>query len=283
MRPHQRPRFAALLAIAPLMAGCVGSYVGPMLISDPQEVEIGRGIVQDLQQSQDFHLLGDQATDAYINDLGQRILAASPVRRSFPFSFQTVAKDEVNAFALPGGFCYVQTGLIEEAQNEAELVGVLAHEMSHVALGHHRAELANQALMQTAQGLVLGQDSPFAAQAAARVASGLGVLQYSRTQEAEADRLAADAMARAGWDPRALREFFARLEQETHTGDASRLSQLLSTHPSNVERVQALDAQIAQMVQMGLPPNLATDSPAFEQIKQRVAQLTGGSASSQAK
>lgn len=258
------------LALAALLAGCVGSALAPVLISDEREREMGQRVVTNLEQSDGFHRLDDAEVNAYVNGIGQRIAAASPVQRSFPFSFQVVRRDEVNAFALPGGFCYVQTGLITEAQCEAQLVGVIAHEMAHVALGHHREEIANQALLQTAQGMVFNEGSPFAAVAAARIASGLGMLTFNRGQESEADRLGAVAMARAGWDPRGLRDFFARLDEISQGGGGGRIAQMLSTHPSNTARVQQLDALIASM---NPPPNLTMDSPRFGEIKRRVAGI----------
>jgi predicted Zn-dependent protease len=248
----------------------VGSALAPILVPDSREVDMGRGIVAQLESAEDFRLLGDAEVDAYINEIAQRVLAASPVQRAFPFTFKVCVNDQINAFALPGGFCYVQTGLITAAENEAQLVGVIAHEVSHVTCGHHREQLANEALIQTAQGMVFDESSPVVATAAARVASGLGMLTYSRSQESEADRVGAEAMARAGWNPRGLRDFFAALEAAGGAG-GGRLSQMLSTHPANPARVAQLDQMIAAM---GNVDQLALDSPRFHQIQERVNQLT---------
>jgi predicted Zn-dependent protease len=248
-----------------------GACLGPVIIPDSQEVQMGRAIVAQLEAKPEFKLLSDPEVDAYINEIAGRVIAASPAHRSFPFVFKVAINDEVNAFALPGGTCYVQTGLIEAASTESELVGVIAHEVSHVTLGHHRAQLANQMLVETAGGLVVDENSPFVAQAATQLASGVGMMTFSRSQESEADRAGADAMWRAGWNPRGLRDFFVKL-METQGRDPGRLGAILSTHPPTGQRIAQLDAQIAQYPPR---PDLISDTPRFHFIQQRVISLVG--------
>ncbi len=267
-RSHRSARIALLVLAA--WFSTAGACLGPVLLPDPQEVQMGQAIVQQLEAKPDFKLLGDPETDAYINEIAQRVVAASPLHRSFPFTFKVCVNDEVNAFALPGGACYVQTGLIKAAQSESELVGVIAHEVSHVNCGHHRNQLATQTAVSTVSGIVVQQDSPFIVQTATRAASGLGMLTFSRAQESEADRVGADAMWRAGWNPRGLRDFFERLQQ-TQSRDPGRVAAILSTHPSNAQRIQQLDAQIAQYPPR---PDLRADTPRFHFIQQRVITLT---------
>jgi predicted Zn-dependent protease len=273
--PRSYPAFRrfARLAIWLLAAWlCLaGTCLGPMLVSDAHEQAIGLSIVEELEASDDFQLLGDPEVDAYITQLSLRVIEASPLRRDFPFTFKVVINDQVNAFALPGGHCYVQTGLISAAESESELVGVIAHEVSHVTCGHHRNMIANEFLVNTAQGLVFSEESPAVAVAAAKIASGVGMLSFSRRQESEADRVGAEAMWGAGWDPRGLRDFFARL-REMEGSDPGAIERMLRSHPATTDRIAQLDTQITAFPQRG---DLLTDTPRFHFIQERVSQLTG--------
>lgn len=232
---------------------------------------MGLTLVGELEGGEDFVLLSDPEVDAYINEVAGRIIQASPLQRSFPFTFKVVVNDQVNAFALPGGFCYVQTGLITAAETESELVGVIAHEVSHVTCGHHRRALANQVLIQTAEGIVFNEESPFIAVAAARIASGLGMLRFSRTQESEADRVAVEAMLRAGWNPRGLRDFFETLH-EIEGREPGRIEGLLSTHPATTQRIAEIDAMIESAASRS---DLISDTPQFHFVQARVESLIG--------
>jgi predicted Zn-dependent protease len=268
MNPLHRVRrhaasLAVLLTAAALSLG--GACVGQMLVPDSKEVEMGRAIVQKLEADPEFRLLGDPEVDDYVNSTAQRLIAASPIKRSFPFTFKVCVNDAVNAFALP------QTGLIEAASNESELVGVIAHEVSHVTLAHHREQIGREVLVQTGAGLIIPENSPAVASYAANIASGVGMLHFNRSQESEADRLGADTMYRAGGNPRGLRDFFEKLQQ-LQGRDPGRIAAILSTHPTNSTRIQQLEAQIAQFPAR---PDLVSDSPRFHAIQRRVAQLTG--------
>jgi predicted Zn-dependent protease len=272
MRPLSRLSTRRVLLLSLLAGLCVaGTCLGPVLISDSQERELGLQLVEQLEGTEGFQPLRDTEVDAYINDIAGRIIQASPLQRTFPFTFKVVIDDQVNAFALPGGFCYVQTGLITAAQTESELVGVIAHEVSHVTCGHHRRALANQVLIQTAEGIVFNEESPFIAVAAARIASGLGMLKFSRSQESEADRIAVEAMIRAGWNPRGLRDFFETLH-EIEGREPGRIEGLLSTHPATTRRITEIDAMIDAAP---IHSDLISDSPQFHFIQARVESLLG--------
>lgn len=262
-------RPAPLLLAAWLSLG--GACLAPYIISDAKEVEMGRGLVEQLESNPEFRLLRDPEVEGYINEIAQRLIPASPVRRSFPFTFKVAINEQVNAFALPGGTCYVQTGLIEAAETESELVGVIAHEVSHVTLGHHRNMFANQVFVQTAEGLVFDENSPAVAVLATRAAAGLGMLTFSRGQESEADRVGLETMWRAGWNPRGLRDFFERLAA-AQGGEPGRLAAILSTHPTNSARIASIDQMLRQLPPR---PDLISDSPRFHLIQRRVAELVG--------
>jgi predicted Zn-dependent protease len=256
----------ALAAMLTMGGACLGSF----LVSDAQEVEIGQSVAQELEATEDFDLLNDPEVEGYINGIASQLIPASPLHRDFPFTFKVVDGEMVNAFALPGGFCYVYTGLIQAAETEAELVGVIAHEVSHVTAEHHRAQLANQFLIQTAQGLVFDENSSAVAVTASRLASGLGMLSYGRAQESEADRVGLRTMYNAGWNPRGLRDFFATL-QEMEERDPTWVEGMISTHPTNADRIAEIDMMIEQ-----LPPvaGLISDTPQFHLIQERVRSLT---------
>jgi predicted Zn-dependent protease len=263
----RRALLLGLLAWLCVAATCLG----PILISDAQERELGLTLVGELEGGEEFELLSDPEVDAYINEVAGRIIESSPLQRSFPFTFKVVVNEQVNAFALPGGFCYVQTGLITAAQTESELVGVIAHEVSHVTCGHHRRAMASQVLIQTAEGIVFNEESPFIAVAAARIASGLGMLKFSRNQESEADQVAVEAMLQAGWNPRGLRDFFETLH-EIEGREPGRIEGLLSTHPATARRITEIDELIDTAPSRS---DLVGDSPQFHFIQARVESLIG--------
>lgn len=248
-----------------------GACVAPYVISDAQEREMGEAIVADLEADPEFHLLNDPEIDAYLTQLSMPIIENSPYQRSFPFTFKAVINDEVNAFALPGGFCYVHTGLIRAAETEAELVGVIAHEVSHVTCGHHRNAMTNEMLIQTAEGLVFNEQSPMIAVYASQIASGLGMLRYSRTQEAQADEVGVIAMSGAGWNPTGLESFFERL-QGMEGSDPGRFEMWFRSHPATSDRIQAIDTQIQNLPNAN---SMRSDSPQFHFMQDRVNELLG--------
>lgn len=264
--PRRRLLIVSLVAFLSLAGTCLG----PLIVSDGKEQELGVSIAQEVEANPEFHLLGDAEVDAYITELSLKVIEASPRQRDFPFSFKVVINPEINAFALPGGYCYVHTGLIQAAESESELVGVIAHEVSHVTCGHHRNMIANQFVVDTAQGVLVPENSAIIG-AAANVVSGVGLLKFSRSQEAQADDVGADAMWRAGWDPRGLKDFFEKL-REMEGRDPGRVEMLFRSHPATGDRVEALEA-LAQ----SFPPrdDLISDTPRFHFIQARVNDLLG--------
>src|SRR5208283_995619 len=207
---------------------------------------------------------------AYVRKIGER-LAKTPTASSsgFPFSFTLLNYKEINAFALPGGPTFVFTGLIKASDSEAELAGVLAHEISHVVLRHgtHQASKAN---LIERPALIIGAVNSLTL--IGRILNlGLGLqldgifLKYSRTDESEADALGTHIMAEAGYDPVNLARFFEKLEAQGGPG----VPEFLSDHPNPGNRVAAVKAEART-----LPHRVyISDNRGFERVKAAIAKL----------
>ncbi len=242
--------FAALVMIglagaAPLGCGRVVEGVltaaPAFLIGESQEIAIGlqgaREIVAETPIYPDPRLAG------YVQRLGARV-AATTERADLPWTFTVLRSDEPDAFALPGGYVFLTTGMIKRMRDEAELVGVLSHEIGHIT-SRHALELIRQAAV--AQGLteaVIGQDSGATA-LLANVVTTLVLRGYGRSKEIEADQLGARYAAGLGFDPQALGDMLTRLELES--GGAPAWLAPLSTHPTLDERLSALNTTIATL------------------------------------
>ncbi|HSM80683.1 MAG TPA: M48 family metallopeptidase [Nodosilinea sp.] len=225
-------------------------YVQLGNLSDQDEVNLGTQIDRQLKAQGVRVYNRNSAINAYINDIGQR-LAANSDRPNLPYTFQVVADDSVNAFATAGGFVYVQTGLIKAAANEAELAGVMAHEIGHITGRHAINQMRQTALASGIAGaLEVRQDTLV----------NLGVqlalqLPNSREAEYDADRRGFNNLGRAGYDTRGFISFMQKLE-----GGGS--AEFLSTHPNPGNRVSNLQG----MNSAGTYPNngVGTDAAAYQ-------------------
>lgn len=197
----------------------------------------------------------------YVQQLGKKLLTVIPRENSWPYQFHVVQQSDINAFALPGGPIFVNVGTITAAENEAQLAGVLAHEMSHVYMQHSAKQAPKQewANILGALGGLLGGAAGDLAQMGIQLGAGTLLMKYSRHDEAQADAVGAIIMYKAGYDPRALPQFFQKLEKEVGNGGP----QFLSDHPNPGNRVQAIDKEIA-----GWPrKQFLAANPAFQQVK----------------
>ncbi len=237
------------------------------LFTPEQDIQLGKESKAQVEKTQP--VVHNAQIDSYISGLG-RTLAKSPRTGNFPFSFQVVSDKNINAFALPGGPVFINTATILAADNEGELAGVMAHEMSHVALRHgtHEASksqaiglLANLAGAVSGDGM-LGQLT--------RAGVGLGansvLLKYSRDAESQADYNGAQVMADAGYNPVQMAQFFQKLETR---GSEGKLVQFLSDHPTPGNRVEAVQKEVSFMPQR----NYTADSGQLAQIKRIVSSL----------
>ena len=230
------------------------------------------GLQAAAQVYQQMPVLPDNSPETqYIRQLGQKLVATIPSEYSWPFEFHVVAQKEINAFALPGGPMFVNIGTITAAANEAQLAGVMGHEMSHVYMQHSAkqaskaqttgllAGIAGAALGSTVGGTI-GQLGQMGIQFGAQ---GL-MLKYSRSDESQADAVGAMILYKAGYNPQAMAEFFKTLESQ---GQAP--PQWLSDHPNPGNREQAIEKEIRNWP----PENYASNSPAFRKVSQHATEV----------
>ncbi len=231
------------------------------LLSDDEEARLGEQMVAEIESKE--QVVYDPQVMDYIAQHGRAVSGYLPPR-SFGYTFKVLAGPEINAFATPGGHCYVYSGLIKFADNEAGLVGVVGHECAHVAAQHIGRQLTKQFTYAVIAGAMLGDDPS----TVERIASGMlgtGVgMHFSRQDEYEADRLGVEAMINAGYHPQGMIDFFDKLDR-THGSSGGIISKYLPTHPPTPDRIAAIREQIAGY---SLPPNLVMDSPEFHTIQQ---------------
>ena len=237
-----------------------------------QDVEIGRQGAVEVEKQ--LPILHDQDVTSFVAAIGRRLVGALPPKlrhAEFRYSFQVVNVSEINAFALPGGPMYVNRGMIQRAHTEGEVAGVMAHELSHVALRHGTAQAskATKYKLGTLAGQVIGAiiGGRVGSAVAQGTEFGLGTafLRFSREFEREADLEGAQIMARAGYDPREMANMFKTLEQESGSG----MPQWLSDHPDPGNRAEAIMGE-AQMLRVQNPVH---DAPAFDRIQARLSRM----------
>ncbi len=223
-------------------------------VSQEQEIELGREAATLMEQ--DLRLLEDQTVGDYINGLGQALVARSG-RSDLPYTFTVVDTGEINAFALPGGFIYVHRGLIEAADNESELAGVLGHEIGHVVARHgvdqmQRAQIANVGLSVLGSLLGRGRTATIGNMAAELVAGGT-FMKFSRDAEREADQLGARNVADAGHTPRGMITFFETLDA-LREHDPNAVERFFASHPSPTERIGNLTGLVDTLSAASMSP-----------------------------
>jgi beta-barrel assembly-enhancing protease len=257
-------------AIACLCGAGAAASCAPAM-STQQGVQIGADYARQINQQ--LPLVRDQQTLAYIDGLGQQIArVADP--RGIRYHFYVVNSDVVNAFALPGGHIYLNRGLIERTENLSELVGVIAHEVAHVAERHsveqlRRAQSAEMGLA-VLYGVLLGRQPGGLERAGIQLGGGAVFAGYSRDAEREADREAIDYMIRTGYNPHGMVSFFEKLlaMQQRQPGT---VEQWFATHPTTAERVQNTRAMIQQ--RNVNTAQLTTNTQAYVNFRNRLAAL----------
>ncbi|HXG83772.1 MAG TPA: M48 family metallopeptidase [Pyrinomonadaceae bacterium] len=269
---------AATLALSVLIMPLLA--IGQTRISMPknrysvqQDVELGRRAAAEIEQQ--MPILNDAETTRYVQDVGRRLVNAIPSQfrqPGFQYSFKVVNASDINAFALPGGPMYVNRGMIEAARNEGEMAGVMAHELSHVALRHGTAQ-ATKAANPKAQlpaiggailGAILGGQAGGAIAQAGQLGSAAIVTRYSREYETQADILGSQIMANAGYDPRDLANMFKTIERES---GGSRSPEWLSSHPNPGNRYANIERE-AQLLRVSGNPIGRTAQ--FERVQSRL-------------
>lgn len=263
-------RIALTVGVTLLVAGCASAGA----VSTQQEVQLG---AQEAQQvDAQLPMLNDAQIDQYVNTLGNEI-ASRTSRSDLQWHFAVVNTSDVNAFALPGGYIYVNRGVLERASNASELAGVLGHEIEHVVRRHSVKQMAQMqnANIGVALGCALARvcDSP-AAQAAVNVAGGAYFAKNSRADEVQADEGGFQNVVRAGLNPTGMLTFFQKLLQEEQSkgGGSGGVSAWFTDHPGTQDRIADIQRMLGQVPQSQLS-SLTTDTPAYDRIHQRVLAL----------
>jgi predicted Zn-dependent protease len=268
-----------LLALLSLQTACGGILAGARLslrdtteaprtgfnlFSPEQDIELGEASAEEIRRQ--VVVVEDERTAAYVQRLGERVAAAAPGYK-FPYRFVVVASPEVNAFALPGGYVFVNEGAIEAAHSEGELAGVLAHEIAHVSLRHGTTQASRAYLAKTGLSILNavagGLQGDFGSVAAALGGAGANELFMKSNREAElqADAEGARLLAAAVYDPRDMSRFFERLYERGGEREGE------SDHPDPASRVAAIDEVVAAL---GGTPARTRDSEEFRRIRARL-------------
>ena len=241
--------------------------------STEKEVRLGRELAAQVDREAKF--VDDPVVTEYINRVGQNIVLHSDAK--VPFTIKVIDSDEVNAFALPGGFFYVNKGLMLAADNEAELAGVMAHEIAHVAARHavensKKAELAQYAIL--IPSILLGGGLGQLIYQGGGFASMLGFMKFTRGAEEEADKLGVQYMYAAGYDPTAMATMFEKLESKNKKKPGF-ISKLFATHPAPPERRSASLALAARFPER---EEYVISSSEFQRVKSRLLRLSNARA-----
>jgi hypothetical protein len=239
--------------------------------SPQDDITLGKQAATDAEKQ--LPLCHAPRVDAYLTELGTRLAQKLPTGGvQYPFEFHCVNDKAINAFALPGGYVFVNRGVIEAADNEAQLAAVMAHELSHVALRHGTNQATKAMLAQTGLGIfgaVFGDSTGGALLTTLGSFTAGGVLlRYSRTAESQADVMGTQVLYDTGYDPRAMAQFFEKLEAETKGKNPP---EFFSDHPNPEHRVERVDEEVERLG--GAPPNAKRDSAEFEAIKREVLAL----------
>ncbi len=232
------------------------------------EIRMGKQYAQQVEATS--KLIRDPVITEYVNRIGQNLVRNSDAQ--VPFTIKVVDSDEVNAFALPGGFFYVNTGLILAADEESELAGVMAHEIAHVAARHATRQMtrAQWANIGTIPLIFVGGGIGYAVRSAAGIGLPMGFLAFTRSFESEADYLGLQYMYKAGYDPNAFVAFFEKLQAREKKKPGT-LAKAFSTHPQTPDRITKSQEEIARILPARQQYVVTTSE--FADVKSRLASL----------
>jgi predicted Zn-dependent protease len=233
-----------------------------------KQVAMGRSFAQQVESQ--VKMVNDPVVTEYVNRIGQNLVRNSDAQ--VPFTIKVIDSDVVNAMALPGGFFYVNSGLILAADEEAEVAGVMAHEIAHVAACHAAREISRSNLMQLASIplIFVGGGIGYAGYEAAGIAGMFGILKFSRGFEAEADYLGIEYMYRAGYDPSAFVSFFEKV-QAMEKKKPGTLAKAFDTHPQSADRIQKSQDEIRKILPAKQQYVVTTSE--FDEVKSRLAAI----------
>jgi len=264
----------ALLFAPTLLADRTKLKPGINSFTPQQDIQLGRQSANEVEGT--MPMCNDPKVDVYLTKIGKRLIEhLNTGGIDYPWEFHCVNDKAVNAFALPGGFVFVNRGAIEAADNEAQLAAVMAHELSHVALRHGTNQVTKARYAQMGTGVlsiaggILGGAAGAAASSVGQLAAGSLLLRYSRSAETQADVMGTQVLFDSGYDPRAMAAFFENLNASESAGKAP--PEFFSDHPNPDHRIERVDEEIKKMG--GAPEGAQKDSTEFEEIKKEVMAL----------
>ena len=236
--------------------------------SPEREIALGKQLAIEVQRQ--ARLLDDPIVNEYINRLTQNLARNSDVK--FPVTVKIIDDDVINAFTLPGGFLFVNAGLIRLSESESELASALSHELGHVAARHYTREVSRTNLMNgaTLPLVFLGGIPGMAVRQVASIGIPLGVFKYSRDFETEADLLGIQYLYKTGYDPTAAIDMFERVAaaEKSHPGA---VSQLFNTHPLTLDRINKTQKNIEQL--LAARPEYVVNTSEYEEVRARLVGL----------
>lgn len=256
----------ALLAICVSSCATSGVNRGDFnLISLDEEWQLGQQLEAEIARQ--VQLVNDPTTVNFINRIGQRIVNETELA-NVPWEFHVVADPSINAFNIPGGHVYVNTGLIQQVDDVAELAGVMGHEIAHGVARHATERLTKAYGLQIGAGVLLGQDPGLIAQIATQILGQGAIAKFSRDDEREADELGVRYLYEARYDPNGMVELFQKLLREQRSSPGA-VAQFFSTHPLTENRIRDVQREIAQLPNRS---DLITNDPQLAAVQQRVAR-----------
>jgi predicted Zn-dependent protease len=236
--------------------------------STDTEIKMGKGYADEIEKSSKF--INDSVITEYVNRIGQNIVKNSDCK--VPFTIKVIDSDEINAFALPGGFFYVNSGLILNADEEAELAGVMAHETAHVCAHHAVREMTrlNYAQLGTIPLIFIGGWTGYGIYEAASIAIPITFMKFSREFEGQADYLGVQYMYRAGYDPQAFITFFEKI-QALEKRKPGAVAKVFADHPQTPDRILHSQEEIARILPAKDEYMVTTSE--FDDVKARLARI----------